>query len=282
LTECPSCRTVYEGQPKFCQNCGYQFAAAQLLSPSGGAPSTPALKKCPDCAEEVRAEARKCRFCGFVFAESADAELKPERSDTDLLNNDAMLEPASATVSVEPTEQPQTVDQAPRPLGRVTPTKVVFALIVVAFVAYLKFGDHVTSPSPSGPDNSAPPPASIASNSSSSTPRLAPPAGRTTANVGDDIMVHGGPWICGSTKEAFSEITRQAVNGSGEMSNAVRRTHSFMLLDGTQVKVLGLGIAASKVRVLGQFDPDDGRVHAWPEDGRVGRECWAASEALSR
>ena len=27
MTECPSCRTVYTEQPKFCANCGYQFAS---------------------------------------------------------------------------------------------------------------------------------------------------------------------------------------------------------------------------------------------------------------
>jgi hypothetical protein len=93
-------------------------------------------------------------------------------------------------------------------------------------------------------------------------------------------MVHGGPWICGSTKEAFSEATRRAVDGSAEMFNTIRRTHSFMLLDGTQVKVLDRGFISSEVRVLGQFDPDDGRVHAWPEDRRIGHECWVASEAV--
>ena len=110
------------------------------MSASGSAPITPALKKCPDCAEDVRAEARKCRFCGFIFAESADVELKPELSDT---------EPASATVSVEPTEQLQTLAPAPRPLGRVTVTKVMFALIIVA-LTYLSVVHHTSSPPSSG------------------------------------------------------------------------------------------------------------------------------------
>jgi hypothetical protein len=123
----------------------------------------------------------------------------------------------------------------------------------------------------------------VANNSGGPTSRPAlPPSTTTLANVGDEVMVHGGPWICGSTKEAFSEVTGEAVNGKGQMLNAIRRTHSFMLLDGTQVKAQDIGIVASKVRVLGQFDPDDGRVHAWPEDARVGRECWVASEALRR
>jgi hypothetical protein len=27
LTECPSCQTIHEGQPRLCENCGYQFAS---------------------------------------------------------------------------------------------------------------------------------------------------------------------------------------------------------------------------------------------------------------
>src|SRR5215471_4928983 len=26
LTECPSCRTVHQGQPRFCADCGHDFA----------------------------------------------------------------------------------------------------------------------------------------------------------------------------------------------------------------------------------------------------------------
>ena len=73
MTECPSCRTSYEGRPRFCGTCGYQFASA---------PSTPDLKKCPDCAEDIRAEARKCRFCGFEFPpEPIEESQVPERPE---------------------------------------------------------------------------------------------------------------------------------------------------------------------------------------------------------
>lgn len=79
MIECPSCGTIHEGEPKFCDNCGYQFPSAA---------STPALKKCPDCAEDVRAEARRCRFCGFEFLpeeahpdEEQQGRLRNRRSD---------------------------------------------------------------------------------------------------------------------------------------------------------------------------------------------------------
>ena len=62
----------------------------------------------------------------------------------------------------------------------------------------------------------------------------------------------------------------------------MRGTRSFALQDCAQVRILDVGIAASKLRVLEQFDPDDSRIHAYPEDARIGRECRVASEAVVR
>jgi len=72
--------------------------------------------------------------------------MKPELSDT---------EPASATVSVEATEQLQTLAPVPRPLGRVTPTKVIFALIVVA-LTYVSVVHHTSSQPSNVQDTSSP------------------------------------------------------------------------------------------------------------------------------
>ena len=77
-------------------------------------------------------------------------------------------------------------------------------------------------------------------------------------------------------------MNKWAVRGDREMFQVMRRTHSFALQDGTQVKVLDFSFPATKVRVLGQLNPEDGRVHAYPEDARIGRECWVASEAVTR
>ena len=234
------------------------------MSASGSAPIAPALKRCPDCAEDVRAEARKCRFCGFIFPESADAELKPELSET---------QPAPATVSVEPTEQLQTVAPAPRPFGRVTPTKVIFALIVVA-LTYVSVVHHTSSPPSSGGRSTSPEPRPASTTSPNAT----------AAGIGDVVMVHPGYWVCGSTKEALDEMVKWAVrNDNDEMLRTMQRTHSFAFVpQGFQVKILDSGVATRKVRVTGWLDPDDGRIHAYPEEKRIGRECWVASEAVTR
>jgi hypothetical protein len=234
------------------------------MSASGSAPIAPALKRCPDCAEDVRAEARKCRFCGFIFPESADAELKPELSDT---------QPAPATVSVEPTEQLQTVAPAPRPFGRVTPTKVIFALIVVA-LTYVSVVHHTSSPPSSGGRSTSPEPRPASTTSPNAT----------AAGIGDVVMVRPGYWVCGSTKEALDEMVKWAVrNDNDEMLRTMQRTHSFAFVpQGFQVKILDSGVATRKVRVTGWLDPDDGRIHAYPEEKRIGRECWVASEAVTR
>ena len=100
------------------------------------------------------------------------------------------------------------------------------------------------------------------------------------AMSGQTVIVDPGTWVCGSTPAAFWELTRAAVRKDGSLTKTMNLTHSFALIDGTQVKVLERGAAATKVRVAGQYDPDDRRVHAWPEDRRIGRECWVASEAV--
>ena len=49
---------------------------------------------------------------------------------------------------------------------------------------------------------------------------------------------------------------------------------------GSRVKILDLGFMYSKIRVTGWLDPDDGKVHAYSDEVRIGRECWVPSEAL--
>src|SRR5437867_878945 len=40
MTECPSCRMVRAGRPKFCENCGHQFAS----DPKGSAGPDPLVR----------------------------------------------------------------------------------------------------------------------------------------------------------------------------------------------------------------------------------------------
>jgi hypothetical protein len=105
---------------------------------------------------------------------------------------------------------------------------------------------------------------------------------RRLANIGDVVMVKPGPWVCASSKDALDEATKRAVRGdTQEMLLTLRRTRSFMLMpDGWQVKILDQSWFTRKVRVLGWLDPDDGRVHADPEETRIGRECWVPMEAV--
>jgi hypothetical protein len=45
LAECPSCRTVFDRQPKFCENCGYQFASDPKANASPPSPPQSASRK---------------------------------------------------------------------------------------------------------------------------------------------------------------------------------------------------------------------------------------------
>lgn len=122
MAKCPSCGTGHKGEPKFCDNCGYQFPSA---------PITPALKKCPDCAEDVRAEARKCRFCGFEFL--------PEEAQPD-------------------EEQQEPVEESPERPEMKTHWKGLIALALLLGVliwgAYVKSVDHAASPDAPSADSS--------------------------------------------------------------------------------------------------------------------------------
>ena len=133
MTECPSCGTVHEGQPRFCGGCGYQFASA---------PSTLALKKCPDCAEDVRAEARKCRFCGFEFS-SEKTQLVEEQQGP-----------------VEESQGPARPEMKPHWKGLIALTLLLCVLI---WGAYVKSVDRATRSDTSSVGSSAVPSTTTAS-----------------------------------------------------------------------------------------------------------------------
>jgi hypothetical protein len=105
---------------------------------------------------------------------------------------------------------------------------------------------------------------------------------RGLAKIGDVVMMNHGKWVCASSKDALDEVLKWAVRGDNqEMLLALRRTGSFMLMpDGWQVKILDASWITRKVRVLGWLDPDDGQIHAYPDEQRIGRECWVPMEAI--
>lgn len=86
------------------------------------------------------------------------------------------------------------------------------------------------------------------------------------------ITVAPGWWPCGSTEEAFSNITKWLV--LKDMREALRtmlETRSLALTGGMQVKVLEHGFVKSQVRVLHSSVRDDPRIY---------RKCWVAVEAV--
>jgi len=100
------------------------------------------------------------------------------------------------------------------------------------------------------------------------------PAG--AARPGTLMYVRNPGWICASTVQAYSEITKWAVyNDRNEMARALVMSNSFLLAAGTKVKVLDLGIGKRHVRVMTTIiDP------SIPDMGAEGRTCWIADEAL--
>ncbi len=106
----------------------------------------------------------------------------------------------------------------------------------------------------------------------------------TFHKIGDVVMVKHGPWVCAPSADALDEIVSWAVRKDTlEMLNVMRRTGSFLLSpDGWQVKILdsGWSLGARKIRVIGWPDLDDGQIHAYPEEQRIGRECWVQVEAV--
>lgn len=103
-----------------------------------------------------------------------------------------------------------------------------------------------------------------------------PPSEQSAAYVGETVSVGGDrPWICGSTKEAFDDATKwAALNDPSEMTRSLARTQSTLLTPGTRVKVLDSTIFMRQVRILST----DALSELLPPD----KECWVASEALTR
>ena len=196
--------------------------------------------KCPDCRRTYEGSPKRCPGCGYQFASDPRANIPTRRR-------------------------------------RFVPVQVWIIIAVVGATLGILLSSK-TSPSSTswkpGRDMFGRP---AKSPSAGAGARLNTP----TTSAGP-VLVKPGFWPCGSTKDAYWEITKSALTGKAAMFAAMRRTHSFALQDGAQVTVLDFGIAATRVRVIGQLDPGDGRVHAYPEDGRVGRVCWVASEAVAR
>ena len=71
------------------------------------------MTECPSCRTVHKEQPQFCQNCGYQFGSAPEAHLAPPR------------------------------------LGRVTPGKVLFALVFLAFVAYMKFGREDVGPPPS-------------------------------------------------------------------------------------------------------------------------------------
>ena len=62
-----------------------------------------------------------------------------------------------------------------------------------------------------------------------------------------------------------------------EVKRTLVRTRSIGLTSGLTVKILDVGFAKRKVRVLGLYS--DGQLRS--EDPRTAHECWVATDALT-
>lgn len=112
--------------------------------------------------------------------------------------------------------------------------------------------------------------------STKSTSSTSPERASIGATVG--IVEGKGFWPCGSSPEAYDELTKWAARrDDSEVKRILVRTRSVGLTSGLRVKILDAGFFKRKVRVLGLYS--DG--HLYSEDPRTGRECWVSSEALT-
>jgi hypothetical protein len=79
--------------------------------------------------------------------------------------------------------------------------------------------------------------------------------------------------VCGSSRGALSEMAKWAARKNPiQMGRILTRTHSVMLVEGTEVEVLDVGLGDTKVRVTG--------IASKTQDPRIGRECWVLSRLL--
>jgi hypothetical protein len=170
--------------------------------------------------------------------------------------------PPEETQPVKELQEPERPEPKNHWMGLIA---LVVLISVLILGAYLKSGDNATSSDTSSVGSSAVP-------------------STTTAHTGDVVMVKPGYWPCGSSKEALDEMIKWALlKDNEEMFRVMRRTDSFALTpDGFQLKVLDRSFTMAKVRVLGWLDPDDGKIHAYPEENRIGKECWVVTEAVDR
>jgi hypothetical protein len=65
---CPSCRTAYEGQPRFCGTCGYRLASGPRANTA-----------CPSCRTAYEGQPRFCGTCGYQFASGPMANTAPRK-----------------------------------------------------------------------------------------------------------------------------------------------------------------------------------------------------------
>lgn len=109
--------------------------------------------------------------------------------------------------------------------------------------------------------------------------------------IGDTATVRQGQgfWPCGSTPDALEELMKWAARGDKEaVTRTLFKTKSIGIVGGMQVKILdsrGFLSIQRRVRVLTN-DAGEARLKdeqgEFSADPRIGRECWVASEALTR
>jgi hypothetical protein len=238
------------------------------------------MKICPDCAEEVRAAARKCRFCGFIFSESSDAE--------------------RTSAAEEAPEQTQSLEPAPSRLGRITAGKVLFGLILLALVAYVKFGIPDTSSRRSSVEKSATSPMTPLQKKvreateyweEEKRVEAAWPQRVRNAEVGvvTTIVGPGTSWPCAPSVAAIKELMQWHKASLAEpdsqanevafdhLTNSLTRTRSIMVEPRERVKILEKETGVRKISVI-EHKGNYGVAYM----SETAQGCWVEAEAVTR
>jgi len=210
---------------RYCQSCGVESAHDALFCPKCGARLA--------APQSVKQSVRSASSIGTSAAPDDSGRLDA------LINSYQPVPMANADAAISTNST----------MGRLTPGKVIFCLIVVFLVCAFFIGN---TPSPEASKSSSPSPSHHS-------------VGDTTTVVTGDV----DNYPCGSTTAALDEMIKWAtLKDSQEIARTIIKTDSTVLPSGTRVKVLDYeGFSKLKIRILGGT--------------ATGVECWVSTDWIN-